>query len=117
MIEARILERTYRDRMTVHRNLPSQDENGETVWKLEAVCEDVPCALSKSSSGTPEKTDVRRTVEDEMMIFASPDIVLQYMDHITVVNEAGQTFTGIAGKTVVYAGSHGETPMKIEGLA
>ena len=63
------------------------------------------------------KTDVRRTVENEMMIFASPDVMLQDMDRVPVVNEAGQTFSGIAGRTVVYAGSHGETPVKIEGIA
>lgn len=117
MTEARILERTYRDRLTAVRNITSQDENGETVWNPETLYENVPCALSKSSSNTPEKTDVRRTVENEMMIFASLDVMLQDMDRVTVVNEAGQTFSGIAGRTVVYAGSHGETPVKIEGIA
>lgn len=117
MTEQQILEKTYKDRMNVTRSIAAQDESGESVWKPEIIYEDIPCALSKASSSAPEKTDVRRTVTNEMLIFASPEVLLQDMDRISIVTQAGQMFSGIAGKTVAYAGSHGETPMKIEGIA
>lgn len=117
MTEAKILEKTYKDRMNVTRSIIAQDENGESVWKPETIYADIPCALSKASSSVPDKTDVRRTVTNEMMIFASPEVLLQDMDRVSIVTQAGQIFSGIAGKTVAYAGSHGETPMKIEGIA
>lgn len=117
MTEAKILERTYKDRMSVSRSMAVQDENGESVWKPGRVYEDIPCALSKTSSSVPDKTDVRRTVANEMMIFAPPEVLLQDMDRVSIVTQAGQIFSGIAGRTVSYAGSHGETPMKTEGIA
>ena len=46
-----------------------------------------------------------------------PDIRMEPDDWAEVVTQAGDFYAGRTGKTFVYAGSHGETRMKTEGIA
>lgn len=55
--------------------------------------------------------------DTEHVIFAAPDIRMVDMDRVMVTTEAGQVFRGRTGRTFVYAGSHGETPLYIEEMA
>ena len=114
---AEILRKTYRDRLTVLRGSPDVDESGESVRKETVVYDNVPCALSQNSTGSPKREDNRRVSDTEHVIFAAPDIRMVDMDRVMVTTEAGQVFRGRTGRTFVYAGSHGETPLYIEEMA
>lgn len=114
---AEILRRTYRDKLTVVRGSPGVDDSGESVWEETAAYDSIPCALSLKSTGLPKREGSRRVSDTEHVIFAAPDIRMEDMDKVTVVTEAGQVFRGRSGRTYVYAGSHGETPLYIEEMA
>lgn len=114
---AAILQRTYRDKLTVYRGIPGVDGNGESVRKEEKVYEDIPCALSKGTGEAPKKEGNRRVSDAEHVLFAMPDVRIEDMDKAVVVTEAGQVFRGSCGRTFSYAGSHGETPFHIEEMA
>ena len=114
---AEILQRTYRDKLTVVRGSPGVDESGESVRKETAAYDSIPCALSQKSTGLPKREGSRRVSDTERVIFAAPDIRMEDMDKVTVVTEAGQVFRGRSGRTYVYAGAHGETPLYIEEMA
>ena len=113
---AEILRRTYRDKLTVVRGTPGVDESGESIRKETVVYDNVPCALSKGSSSL-KREDNRRASDAEHVVFAAPDIRMEEMDRVTVVTQAGQAYRGRSGRTFSYAGSHGETPFYIEGMA
>ncbi len=117
MMEAQILSKTYRDRLTVIRKQHEVAESGESVLKDVIIYNDVPCALSKGGLGTPEKDENRRTADYDMTIFAAPEVVMKDMDSIVVQTPSGQVFKGVSGRTFSYAGSHGETPVRIETMA
>lgn len=114
---AEILGKTYRDKLTVVRGSPDVDESGESIRKETVVYDNVPCALSQDSIGSPKREDNRRVSDTEHVIFAAPDIRMVDMDRVMVTTEAGQVFRGRPGRTFVYAGSHGETPLYIEEMA
>ena len=115
--EAAILAKTYKDRLTVVRGVPAVDDSGESVRKDAAVYENVPCARSKGTVESPKSEDNRRVSDAEHVIFAAPDILMADMDRAVIVTEAGQVFRGVCGRTFSYAGSHGETPFRIEEMA
>lgn len=115
--EADILRKTYKDTLTVIRGMPDVDEHGESVRKDVIVYENVPCALSQGTVGSPKREDNRRVSDAEHVIFAAPDIRMVDMDHAVIVTEAGQVLRGICGRTFSYAGFHGETPFKAEEMA
>ncbi len=117
MAEAQILKRTYRDRLTVRRKQRTETKSGENVFNETVVYESIPCALSQSGSGIPEKDGNKRTACRDMTIFAAPEILMKDMDSITVETSEGQVFRGYSGRTFAYAGSHGETAFKIETIA
>lgn len=112
-----ILQKTYRDKLTVVRGSPGVDESGESIRRETVVYDQIPCALSQDSTGSPKREDNRRVSDTEHVIFAAPDIRMEEMDKVTVVTEAGQVFRGRSGRTFAYAGSHGETPFYIEEMA
>lgn len=114
---AEILRKTYRDKLTVSRGFPGMDGSGESVRKETRVYENVPCALSQKSTGSPKREDNRRVSDTGHVIFAAPDIRMEEMDRVMVTTEAGQVFRGRTGRTYSYAGSHGETPLYIEEMA
>lgn len=115
--EAAVLQRTYRDRLTVIRGVPAVDDSGESIRKETIVYEGIPCALSKSAVKSPEREDNRRVMDAEHVIFAGPDILMADMDKAVITTESGQVFRGICGRTFAYAGSHGETPFLMEEMA
>ena len=114
--EARILEKTYRDSLTVKRRIPvTDDTTQETVMKETVIHENVKCGLSTSGTAAPEKDDEnhRHTVEDNFTIFTVPDIFCIAGDIAVVVTELGQTYIGTCGKSMGYV-SHMQTPFLVE---
>lgn len=117
--EAKILEKTYLDRMTVTRKQPVIDEkSGETLLNDITVYEGAACGLSQSGASgvtAPSKDSGhnRYTQSDNYTIFAMPKVLCQAGDRAVVVTSAGQTFRGITGKSFAYS-SHSETAFKIE---
>ncbi len=114
---AEVLRKTYRDKLTVVRGSPGVDGSGESVRKETVAYDNVPCALSQNSTGSPKREGGRRVSDTEHVIFAAPDIRMEEMDRVIVATEAGQVFRGRTGRTYSYAGSHGETPLYIEEMA
>jgi len=117
MTEAQILAKTYQDRLTVKRKRQIEKKSGESTFEEVTVYENIRCALSRSGSGSPQKDGNKRVIDQEMTIFAGPEILMKDMDSATVETPAGQIFKGHTGRTFAYAGSHGETVFKIETLA
>lgn len=115
--EAAILQKTYRDRLTVIRGVPAVDETGESVRNETIVYEGIPCALSKSTMKSPQREDNRRVSDTEHVIFTGTDIQMADMDKAVITTASGQVFRGICGRTFAYAGSHGETPFLVEEMA
>lgn len=114
--EAKILEKTYHDRMTVTRKQPVNDtESGETILKDVTIHEDIACALSHSGSAYPSKDNShnRYTENDSYTIFSAPGIICQAGDKAMIVTASGQTYKGVTGKSFSYP-SHTETALMIE---
>ena len=112
--EAEILQKTYKDKLTVVRGFPGVDESGESVRRSIKVYESVPCALSQGNTSSLKREDNRKASDAEHVIFTAPDIQIVDMDRATVVTQAGQVLRGICGRTFIYGESHGETPFYIE---
>lgn len=114
--EAAILAATYRDRMQVTRSSRVKDEGTHEMESRDvAVYDNVPCALSTSGSSAPSRDggNNRYTASDSYVIFAAPGIFCRAGDMVTVTTEAGQVYTGRAGRSMGYA-SHTETPLGVE---
>lgn len=115
--EARILARTFRDRLTVRRAVWVKDPQTEESKQIEEIVyEDIICAYSQASSGMPQREASYSTASRESVLFTVPGVELLDNDLATVVTEAGQTFQGRTGRTFGYI-SHGETPFAAERLA
>ncbi len=118
MNEAEILAKTYKDQLTVSRYYSYEDET--TKEKKEGkkiVYASVPCALSQSKNATPARAGVLFQKDAEYILFTMPDIRIEENDCAEIVTQAGESIRGRTGRTFVYAGSHGETKIKIEGTA
>lgn len=112
--EAEILEKTYRDRLTVCRSsLRTDPETRESMTVWEPVYEGIPCALSRASDSKPDRQEFHAEASWEMAIFTAPGVELVDNDRAEVETEAGQRFYGITGRTFGYV-SHGETPFAAE---
>lgn len=112
--EAKILAKTFRDRLTVYRkHLGKDPDTLETVEKEDAVYEDIACALSQKSNNAPERQEFHSETQREFTIFTIPGIELEDNDKVAITTETGQIFEGITGKTFAYV-SHGETPFSVE---
>lgn len=118
MNEATVLAMTYHDRLTVFRYVSRTDERtGETKEEKAVIYESVPCALSQSKNEVPIREGVTFRKDVEHVLFTMPDIRMEPDDWAEVVTQAGEFHKGRTGRTFVYAGSHGETKMEIEGIA
>lgn len=114
--EAKILAKTFRDRLTVYRKKKVKDpETLQTLEKDALVYEKLPCALSRGSNSKPDRQEFHSEKQFEAVIFTMPGIEMLDHDRAEVVTEAGQTFIGITGRTFGYI-SHGETPFSTEEL-
>ncbi len=114
--EAKILEKTYKDRLTVYRK--KMGVNPDTLESREtekAVYEEIKCALSQKNSSVPEQQEFYSKKQRSMVIFTSPGVFIQDNDRAVIQTEAGQLFQGKTGKTFAYS-SHGETPFMPEGV-
>lgn len=115
--EAEILQRTFRDRLTVERKMTVQDpDTGESLQESYVVYDGIPCAYSQKANQTPERQETHGVRRMDSTIFTQPGIFIQDNDVAVIITEAGQTFTGICGHTFGYI-SHGETPFAVEAMA
>ena len=115
-LEARILEQTYKDRLTVTRKQPVTDEaTQETILQDVVIHENVKCALSHSGASAPSKdtNHNRYTANESYAIFTAPDIMCQPGDSAVITTLQGQTYRGTVGKSFSYE-SHTETALMIE---
>ncbi len=118
MNEAAVLAKTYHDRLTVFRYVSHTDgDTGETKEAESVIYKSVPCALSQSKNEVPVREGVTFPKDAGHVLFTMPDIRMEENDRAEVVTQAGESYKGRTGRTFVYAGSHGETRMKIEGIA
>ena len=117
MTQAQILAGTYRDRLFLVRKKHAVSESGESTYQDNVIYDGVPCALSSTGGSVPEKKDGRRISDRDMVIFAGPEIIMKDMDSVIIRTEVGQVLKGKTGRTFSYAGSHGETPVRIETMA
>lgn len=114
--EAKLLAKTFRDRLSVYRKHLERDlETQATVEKEAAVYEDIICALSQKGNNTPDRQEFHSETQREFTIFTEPRVVLKDNDRVVIMTEAGQTVEGFTGKTFLYI-SHGETPLSVERL-
>lgn len=112
--EAKLLAKTFRDRLSVYRKHPERDPVTQaTVEKEIVVYEDIICALSQKNSSMPERQEFHSETKREHTIFTLPGIELHDNDRAVIRTEAGQTFEGTTGKTFGYV-NHGETPFGVE---
>lgn len=118
MSEVQILQETYQDRVSVYRKVHEVDGNiGETREREKLIYDEKPCALSQSKAGAPVRNGATSAVDQDYVIFTDPSVRILDNDRVTVVTEAGERYEGRTGRTFVYARSHGETKLKVEGTA
>lgn len=112
--EAKILAKTFRDRLSVYRKHPERDPKTQATVEVETtVYEDIICALSQKNNGVPERQEFHSETKRDHTIFTTPGIELLDNDRAVIHTEAGQIFEGTTGKTFGYV-SHGETPFSVE---
>lgn len=112
--EARALEKTFRDRLSVYRKQKETDPQTQaTVEKESSVYEKIPCALSQKGNNVPDRQEFHSEPKRDYTIFTIPGVELVDSDRAVVHTEAGQIFEGKTGKTFGYV-SHGETPFSVE---
>lgn len=115
--EAKILEKTYHDRLTVTRKTMCIDEETkESKYPDTVVYENIKCGLSNSTNKASSKEEYYHKLENEKMIFSPPGIEMQSNDCAVVITEMGQVWKGRTGKTFIYP-SHGETELKLEEIS
>ena len=112
--EAKVLAKTFRDRLTAYRKKLVRDTATQaTVEEETPIYENVSCALSSSSNSVPDRQEFHSETQRKSVIFTMPDIELLDNDRVVIVTEAGQVVEGVTGKTFRYI-SHGETPFTEE---
>lgn len=113
--EAEILEKTFKDRLTVYRKqMVINPDTQESREAEKPVYKDIPCALSKGSGNVPERQEFYSKKQGSAVIFTLPGIFIKDNDRAVVLTEAGQIHQGKTGRTFAYV-SHGETPFEPEG--
>ncbi len=73
--------------------------------------------MSQSKNEVPTRGETTFRKSEEYALFTTPDIRMEADDKAEVVTEAGELYFGRTGRTLVYADSHGETKMQVEGIA
>lgn len=112
--EARVLEKTFRDHLSVYRKQKKTDPQTQaTVEKELSVYEGIPCALSQRGNNVPDRQEFHFETKRDYTIFTIPGVELLDNDRAIIQTEAGQVFEGLTGKTFAYV-SHGETPFSVE---
>lgn len=118
MKEAKILEKTYKDKLTVFRQESYiNKETGESKEREIALYKDIPCALSQSKSNIPKREEQSSLSSNEYMIYTAPEVMLFDNDHVLITTAAGLVYDGLSGRTFIYPESHGETKLIVEKTA
>lgn len=112
--EAKILQKTFRDHLSVYRKHLERDPKTQaTVESETTIYENINCALSQGSNKVPERQEFHSATKRDYTIFTAPGIELLDNDRAVIHTEAGQIIEGTTGRTFCY-GSHGETPFRVE---
>lgn len=118
MGEVQILASTYMDKVTVYRNETVIDPETEESREQEIqIYERKACALSSPQNDVPARGSVTFQKEEGYVLFTMPDVRMEANDRVIIETEAGETYRGRTGRTLVYAHSHGETKVLMEGIA
>lgn len=102
------LARTYRHRVTAFRPLPGGGE--------ETVCEEQPCALSRSALVTapapPDRAYVLPEALYRLALYTRPELAFRLGDRVEVAGESGRVFRGRTSDSFRYP-SHCVTVVEI----
>lgn len=108
MSMADVLARTYWHRLDAFRPL-SQNES-------ETVCQNAPCALSRSAvvsaPAPPERAGALPEALYRLNLYTRPELVLQLGDRVEIRDETGRIFRGRSSDSFRYA-SHCITVVEI----
>lgn len=108
MTEADVLALTYDHTCTVKRPV-EQIADGWDDFKLTAVYEALPCAVSFSGLPTGGHTDTVQHIDYVATLFVRPEVDLQAGDRI-VADVYGQSYVFLANEPARYV-SHQEVPL------
>lgn len=111
--EARILEKTYKDSLTVYRKEVKKAANGGSTLVDKAVYNSLPCGLSRGIEDAPERDSIVGRSSIEYHIFTSPEIEMLENDTAVVTTSSGQIYRGTTSRTHKYS-SHGETVLRAD---
>lgn len=110
------IESTYRGEMTAYRRY-AKVEKGRTVFKEEAVCTAVPCALSRGGSvrrqGSPIRQEETAVIDYDAKLFASPELSIPAGCRIFVRQDGVLREFVSCGEAMVYP-THQEIPVSRE---
>ena len=112
--ERSALERTYTDRLTIHR------AETQTVGAIDKVvptvcCADVPCALSRKTDRS-KQTDSHQTITYDCVVFVSPSLDVRAGDKAQVERLGRNDHYDVVGKPAIYE-THQELYLKGRDLA
>ena len=112
--EAEILEKTFKDRLTVERRKLVKDPETNLSREIsEIVYEKIACAVSQGGNSKPDRSEFHSESKFDAVLFTPPGVFLLENDKAEIITAAGQRFCGTTGRTFGYI-SHGETPFTME---
>lgn len=112
MSEREILESTYNDHAAIYRRANSEKDpvTKQTKQTEELIHPDISGAWSKNG-GDPYRSAGRTGLARvDGVYFCAPDADIQLGDKVTVITQAGDSFTLRAGRAMRYV-SHAEVPL------
>ena len=112
--ERRAIEATYEDTADLFRSMAVTDENNISHNVQKALCEGIPCALSKGVNTSAEQK--AQTVEHTNILFAAPEFEILPGDTVKVTRFGRVRNFTVLGFPDVYA-THQEIKLKERGLA
>ena len=80
--QAKILEDSFSDKMSVYRSSYVKNEIGETKFSKKLIYKNVPCYLSISTIKSPDKMDTTKGVVNDYNIFTSNKVFLEDNDEV-----------------------------------
>lgn len=110
--QAKILEDSFSDKMSVYRSSYVKNEIGETKFSKKLIYKNVPCYLSISTIKSPDKMDITKGVVNDYIIFTGNGVFLEDNDEV-LLKKYDITYKGKASKSYNYD-THNETTLKVE---
>nr|DAT66193.1 MAG TPA: head closure knob [Caudoviricetes sp.] len=114
--EAKILSKTYHDKMSVYRKILVKDtETFESKLKDVLIYKDIPCALSLSSNSVASRGTITNETNNDFKVFAAPHISCNENDKVIVITASNDKYIGRVSKSFRYI-SHSQTELKKESV-